>query len=205
MKKITFLCISILFFSCDDDSNNPVAPSDCGSACTVETCAEGCACGCEGVGGDDCSCSTSCDCSTTCAGGACSSDGCATDCLCGCGGEGNCSCATDCQCGNNGGDDGGGETSTDCSEVDNSIYNISISGFAFNPSSLEIEECDVVIWTNNDSFSHTVTSDSGSELGSSTLINGSTYEHQFESEGDFPYHCNFHPSMTATITVLSFE
>jgi len=245
MKKIIFLCISILFFSCDD-SSNPVAVSDCGGTCTVETCAEDCTCGCEGAGdcscatdcqcstcaggacssdgcaadcpcgcdgegGDDCSCSTSCACSTTCAGGACSSDGCAADCPCGCdgvSGENGCTCATDCQCGDSG-DDGEGNSDIDCSDTNTwtniTTHNVSIANYSFTESNLEIEQCDIVIWTNNGSSPHTVTSDSGSELNSSTLSSGSTYEHQFDSLGAFPYHCNFHGSMTGAVTVISFE
>ena len=60
MKKIIFICLSILFFSCDD-SSNPLAVG-CGDTCTVEGCSENCTCGCEGEG--DCSCTTDCQCST---------------------------------------------------------------------------------------------------------------------------------------------
>ena len=78
---------------------------------------------------------------------------------------------------------------------------IEISGFAFNPSELTINKGDTVIWTNKDSASHTVSSDSGSELGSGMLSNGQAYSHTFDSAGTFEYHCSVHPSMKAKIIV----
>jgi plastocyanin len=80
--------------------------------------------------------------------------------------------------------------------------NIDISGFAFNPSTLTINAGDTVIWTNKDSAPHTVTSDSGSELKSSTLSAGSgSYSHTFTTAGTYAYHCNIHTMMKGTIVV----
>lgn len=80
-------------------------------------------------------------------------------------------------------------------------YNINIQNFAFSPSSLTIKPGDTVIWTNKDSMSHTVTSDSGNELISSTINNGGTYSHVFSTAGTFAYHCSIHTSMKGTIIV----
>jgi plastocyanin len=78
---------------------------------------------------------------------------------------------------------------------------VEISGFAFNPTTLTIKVGDTVTWTNKDSTSHTVTSDSGSGLASSTFGNGKTYSHTFNTAGTFAYHCSIHTSMKATIVV----
>lgn len=80
-------------------------------------------------------------------------------------------------------------------------YNINIQNFAFSPVSLTVKKGDTVIWTNMDSTAHTVTSDSGSELGSGTLSNGKTYSHTFSTKGTYNYHCSIHTMMKATIIV----
>jgi len=92
-------------------------------------------------------------------------------------------------------------------------YDVQIKGFAFSPNSLAIKVGDSVTWTNADSTSHTVTSDSGSELSSGTLSGsssggyysspsaGGSYSHTFNQAGTFAYHCGFHPNMKATIIV----
>lgn len=79
--------------------------------------------------------------------------------------------------------------------------NIDISGFKFSPSSITINKGDIVVWTNNDGTAHTVTSDSGSELGSSGLSNGATYSHTFAAAGTYAYHCSIHTMMKGTIVV----
>jgi plastocyanin len=78
---------------------------------------------------------------------------------------------------------------------------VEISGFAFNPGTLTINVGEQVTWTNKDSASHTVTSDSGSELASSTFGNGKTYSYTFNTAGTYNYHCSIHTSMKGTIIV----
>src|SRR3989344_5701574 len=80
-------------------------------------------------------------------------------------------------------------------------YQVSISNFAFSPSTLTIKKGDMITWTNKDSVSHTVTSDSGDELDSNMLSKGKTYSHTFNKAGTFNYHCTPHPSMKAKIIV----
>jgi plastocyanin len=77
----------------------------------------------------------------------------------------------------------------------------SIAGFAFSPAVLSIPAGDTVIWTNNDSAPHTVTSDSGTELNSPSLGRGQTFTHIFATVGSLPYHCSIHPSMRGGVTV----
>ncbi len=77
---------------------------------------------------------------------------------------------------------------------------ITMKGLAFNPSSLTISKGATVTWTNDDSTTHTVTSDTGA-FDSGNLSPGATYTRQFNDTGTFPYHCTIHPFMKATITV----
>jgi plastocyanin len=77
---------------------------------------------------------------------------------------------------------------------------ISIKGLAFNPASLTIVKGASVTWTNDDSTTHTVTSDTGA-FESGNLSPGNSFTHQFNDAGTFPYHCSIHTFMKGTITV----
>ena len=81
------------------------------------------------------------------------------------------------------------------------IYNTEIASFSFQTKELVINVGDTVIWTNMDSVSHTLTSDSGSELDSDYLSNGESYTHTFTTVGTFNYHCIPHPNMKGKIVV----
>lgn len=76
-----------------------------------------------------------------------------------------------------------------------------IQNFVFMPKSLTVKVGTTVTWTNQDSTTHTVTSDSGSELSSGGIAPTHTYSHTFAQTGTFNYHCSIHPSMTATVVV----
>lgn len=80
-------------------------------------------------------------------------------------------------------------------------YSIDIANFAFSPSEIRIKAGDTIVWTNKDSARHTVTSDSGSELGSALLSDGESYSHTFSAAGTFSYHCAPHPYMKGKIIV----
>ncbi|OGJ16335.1 hypothetical protein A3K74_01950 [Candidatus Pacearchaeota archaeon RBG_13_33_26] len=86
-------------------------------------------------------------------------------------------------------------------ETSPQTYDIELKGFAFSPSTLTIKAGDTVIWTNMDSASHTVTSDSGNELDSPGFGKDGTYTHKFDTAGTYTYHCSPHPSMKGTIIV----
>lgn len=80
---------------------------------------------------------------------------------------------------------------------------VNIANFAFNPSTLTIKKGTKVTWTNNDSVSHTVTSDSGNLLNSPILAPGQTYSATFTSVGTTAYHCAIHTGMRGSITVTN--
>ncbi|HBC47913.1 MAG TPA: copper-binding protein [candidate division Zixibacteria bacterium] len=80
-------------------------------------------------------------------------------------------------------------------------HTVNIQNFAFSPASLPIAMGDTVVWTNNDSAPHTVTSNSGTELQSAQFTPGQTFQHIFPAAGGFAYHCIVHPSMMGSVTV----
>lgn len=75
-----------------------------------------------------------------------------------------------------------------------------IINFSFQPQTLTVASGTTVVWTNNDSAPHTVTSDGGS-FGSDTLSPGASFVHTFSAAGTFSYHCNIHKSMQAKVIV----
>ena len=79
---------------------------------------------------------------------------------------------------------------------------VSIYKGTFTPPDVTIQVGDTVRWTNNDLTAHTTTSDTA-VWDSGALSLGQSFSFTFTGTGDFPYHCNIHPVMTATIRVLS--
>lgn len=80
---------------------------------------------------------------------------------------------------------------------------ISISGFAFNPSSLNVSNGTTVYWTNNDSTTHTVTSTSGVQSFNVSLAPGTGTSILFTNMGLTSYHCSIHTSMLGSVTVTN--
>ncbi len=83
----------------------------------------------------------------------------------------------------------------------------SSGSFAFSPATLTIKVGTTVTWTNMPQAGHTVTSDDGksfdSGISNPIAASGGTYSFTFPKAGTFPYHCQIHPFMKATITVTS--
>jgi plastocyanin len=77
---------------------------------------------------------------------------------------------------------------------------ISISGGAYVPAHLEVSPGTTVVWSNEDSMPHTVTSSTQS-WGSGQLMPGTTYRRRFDQPGTYPYFCVPHPNMTGVIVV----
>ena len=76
---------------------------------------------------------------------------------------------------------------------------VSIVNFAFMPSTLTVASGTTVKWTNNQGV-HSTTSDTG-VWDSGVLSTGSSFSHTFNSTGTYPYHCQVHPGMMASIVV----
>jgi plastocyanin len=80
----------------------------------------------------------------------------------------------------------------------------SSGSFAFSPTTLTISVGTTVIWMNTTQAPHTVTSNDGKtfDTGTNNPVNpGVSFSFTFTKAGTFPYHCQFHPYMKATIIV----
>lgn len=79
-------------------------------------------------------------------------------------------------------------------------------GLCYDPPSLIIFKGGEVIWKNDDTAAHTVTSgnvlEGPSGLFDSGLIkSGETFAFKFENSGDYQYFCMIHPWANASVTV----
>jgi plastocyanin len=81
---------------------------------------------------------------------------------------------------------------------------------AFEPNPVQVDVGETVVWSNDDSTPHTVTSGTGAtpdgQFDSSPNFNplmatGQTFSHTFEAAGEFPYFCSLHPNMVGTVVV----
>lgn len=73
--------------------------------------------------------------------------------------------------------------------------------FAFSPATLTVPVGTTVNWKNVSHTAHTVTSTDGLTFDSGILASGDNFSFTFRKAGSYPYHCDIHPSMTATIIV----
>lgn len=84
---------------------------------------------------------------------------------------------------------------------------------AVSPNPIQAKVGQTVVWTNDDSAMHTVTSgkigaadagkvfDSGLQGPTALTGKGKTFEHTFDTAGEFDYHCTLHPAMTGKVIV----
>jgi plastocyanin len=73
------------------------------------------------------------------------------------------------------------------------------SGPGFNPTPLTVAVGTTVTWGNNDSTTHTTTSDAA---GWNFSVNaGNTATVKFDTPGTFAYHCTIHSFMKGTVVV----
>ncbi len=78
------------------------------------------------------------------------------------------------------------------------LAEVSITDFTFTPANMTVKKGTTVVWTNMDPVDHTVTADT---FSSSTLESGDSYTYTFDTAGEYPYSCAFHPQMTGKIIV----
>ena len=76
----------------------------------------------------------------------------------------------------------------------------------FIPFTVSVSRGGTVIWENNDSAAHTVTSGSSADgpngiFDSSLFMAGATFSHTFDQEGTFDYFCMVHPWMAGQVIV----
>jgi nitrite reductase (NO-forming) len=108
-------------------------------------------------------------------------------------------------------------TSKNSSSANNSIQVSIVNGAttlkykAYSPNPIEVKLGNTVVWTNDDSNMHTVTSgtpnspDAGASFDSgitSLLTTSKTYSHKFTTVGEFDYFCRLHPTMVGEVKVV---
>ena len=92
---------------------------------------------------------------------------------------------------------GGSEASQSCVSVKS----------CYEPDIVTIQPKTLVIWTNIDSTTHTVTSgepsenDTGTMFDSDQIAPSGTYSFMFMDPGTYNYFCSIHPWMTGQVTV----
>jgi len=79
-----------------------------------------------------------------------------------------------------------------------SIFVISISNFSFDPTTLTIPAGKTVKWTNQDTATHQIKSDT---FNSTALKKLDTYQYTFKTPGTYEYTCSLHPTMKGKIIV----
>ena len=77
---------------------------------------------------------------------------------------------------------------------------VNIVNFSFVPGTLPISVGTTVTWTNSDSTTHHVASDTG-VFDSGDMATNATFSYTFNNTGTFPYHCAIHTYMKGTIVV----
>ena len=78
-----------------------------------------------------------------------------------------------------------------------------IRNFTFNPAQVRVKAGSKVTWVNCEppgTDAHTSTADGGA-WNSQFLAPGATFTREYGAAGTFPYHCDPHPGMKASIIV----
>jgi plastocyanin len=76
---------------------------------------------------------------------------------------------------------------------------VDIRGNTYLPAQLNIRVGQKVSWNNEDQVAHTVTAN-GLTFGKS-VPSGAVFNFAFVKPGNFPYHCEIHPSMQGAVVV----
>ena len=72
----------------------------------------------------------------------------------------------------------------------------------FEPASIKVKPCQLVIWKVTGSVPHTVTAKSGATFDSGNLNQSDTFTQGFPTAGTIHYYCKIHgAAMSGTITV----
>jgi plastocyanin len=85
-------------------------------------------------------------------------------------------------------------------ELHQGVVRVSIHNFAFGPARLVVSPGTRLIWTNQNSDPHTVTSTTGI-WASEALDTDNQFARVLTTAGTFPYYCTMHPFMHGTIVV----
>src|SRR3954470_9604411 len=77
---------------------------------------------------------------------------------------------------------------------------VKITATAFSPASVTIPTGSAIKWSNTDTKTHQVVSNSGA-FASPIIAAGKTYTHTFNTAGTYRYHDALHPSLTGKVVV----
>lgn len=76
-----------------------------------------------------------------------------------------------------------------------------IATFAYCPPAITVAPGSDVMWTNDDTAPHTVTSSDWAAFDSGILEQGQSFRTRFEEPGTYEYLCTLHPGMRGTVVV----
>jgi plastocyanin len=77
-----------------------------------------------------------------------------------------------------------------------------MSGYAFDPKTIDAKVGQSIRWVNDDSAPHNVTGTSGPSFkASSTFGKGGSFTLHLTQAGTYQYYCTIHPFMKGTIVV----
>ena len=105
------------------------------------------------------------------------------------------------------GSGGGGDTSSTSTPAapapaaKGGAGDVTMKDIKFHPDKVTIKPGQTVVWTNEDSVGHDVTSDTFKSGSPGGIENGQTFQHKFPKKGTFKYQCSVHPGMTAEVVV----
>ena len=83
---------------------------------------------------------------------------------------------------------------------DQNVVTVPIRDFFFDPANITVEPGTTVMWVNEGTHPHTVTSDDG-QFDSETLMPGDSFMVTFSGSGTLTYHCEIHDFMMGSVTV----
>lgn len=87
-------------------------------------------------------------------------------------------------------------------EAEGATVAVEIPDFAFDPTPVEVDRCDAVVWSNSHDQPHTSTGQGDQRWSTGNLAPGDRSEPvRFETAGTFSYICALHPFMEGTVTV----
>ncbi len=82
------------------------------------------------------------------------------------------------------------------------VTHMNMQNFAYQYANMQVRVGTTVTWTNQDSAPHSVTFKNGMKE-SGLLSQGQSFSYTFNTPGTYEYYCTLHPSMIATVTVVS--
>ena len=101
----------------------------------------------------------------------------------------------------------GGNTGGNGNKGGPGMNEVWIQGMAYTPATITVTAGTTITWTNNDIYTHTVTSDDGTSFNSGPIGTGGAYggggawSNTFTTPGTYLYHCMYHSTMHGTVIV----